>query len=151
MNFTDIFVPLVQISDTENPTIFPFPFWMHITIAVISLIFFSYRFAVQKRPFQLIFAIAPAISLLLWTSDNKTLFYSIGIIELALILIAIIASVIIKPKNTEEEAPAEKDDKDSSDKADEESDEDAEEDDDSDEDDDDEDEDDDDSEEDEEE
>ena len=118
MNFTDIFVPLAQISDTENPTIFPFPFWMHITLAVISLIFFSYRFAVQKRPFQLIFAIAPAISLLLWTSDNKTLFYGIGIVELTLILIAIIASAIIKPKKTEEEAPAAKDDK-----ADEESDE----------------------------
>ena len=91
------------------------------SLAVISLIFFSYRFAVQKRPFQLIFAIAPAISLLLWTSDNKTLFYGIGIIELALILIAIIASVIIKPKKTEEAAA------DKEDKADEKSDEDSDE------------------------
>ncbi|WP_028519697.1 hypothetical protein [Ruminococcus flavefaciens] len=101
MNFTTMLTSLAQISDTENPTIFPFPFPMHIALAVISVIFFSYRFAVQKRPFQLIFAIAVPLSLLLWVSDNKTLFYAIGLIELILILLAIITSIFSKSKKEE--------------------------------------------------
>ncbi|MCR5601362.1 MAG: hypothetical protein K6G33_11565 [Ruminococcus sp.] len=104
MNFTNM-LALLQISDAENPTIFPFPFEMHLALAIISFLFFSYRFAVQKKPFQLIFAVAPALSLLLWVSDNKTLFYGLGLVELALIIIAIVTSIVCKPKKTEEAAP----------------------------------------------
>ena len=95
---------LLQISDAENPTIFPFPFQMHIALAIISFLFFSYRFAVQKKPFQLIFAIAVPLSMLVWVSNNKTLFYGLGLVELALIVIAIITSFVCKPKKAEETA-----------------------------------------------
>lgn len=108
MNFINMLSSIAQISDVENPTIFPFPFWMHIALAVISVIFFTYRFAVQKKPFQLIFAVAVPISLALWISDNKTLFYTIGIIELVLILAAIITSFVCKPKKAEETAADDK-------------------------------------------
>jgi bacteriorhodopsin len=102
---------LAQISDAENPTIFPFPFEMHIALAVISVIFFSYRFAVQKKPFQLIFAIAVPLSLLLWISNNKTLFYTVGIVELILILIAFFTSIFVKPKTAGENTSSDKKDK----------------------------------------
>jgi type IV secretory pathway TraG/TraD family ATPase VirD4 len=105
---------IAQISDTENPTIFPFPFAMHITLAVISVIFFTYRFMVQKRPFQLIFAIAVPLSLILWLPAhwtelqkyNKTIFYTIGAIECALILLALVTTFICKPKKEEAAAAA---------------------------------------------
>ena len=127
MNFTDMFSTIAQISDTENPTIFPFPFAMHITLAVISVIFFTYRFMVQKKPFQLIFAVAVPLSLLLWVSNNKTLFYTIGAIELVLILLAFITSIVCKPKKEETAAAAAADVKADTDKDDEEDDEDGEE------------------------
>lgn len=104
MNITNM-LALLQISDAENPTIFPFPFQMHIALAIISFLFFSYRFAVQKKPFQLIFAIAVPLSMLVWVSANKTLFYVLGLVELALIVTAIITSFVCKPKKTEETAP----------------------------------------------
>ena len=99
---------------------------MHITLAVISVIFFTYRFMVQKKPFQLIFAIAVPLSLLLWVSNNKTLFYTIGAIELVLILLAFITSIVCKPKK-EEAAAAAADVKADADKDEEENDEDEEE------------------------
>ena len=127
MNFTDMLSTIAQISDTENPTIFPFPFAMHITLAVISVIFFTYRFMVQKKPFQLIFAVAVPLSLLLWVSNNKTLFYTIGAIELVLILLAFITSIVCKPKKEETAAAAAADVKADADKDTEEDDEDEEE------------------------
>ena len=104
MNLLNMISTMAQISDAEHPSIFPFGFTMHLSLVIISIIFFSYRFAVQKKPFQLIFAIAPPISLLLWVSENKTLFYTVGIIEFILILAALISTFVCKPKKTEEAA-----------------------------------------------
>ena len=122
MNFTNMLTNLAQISYAENPTIFPFPFPMHIAIVIISVIFFGFRFAVQKKPYQLIFAIAVPISLLLWVSNNKTLYYTVGIIELILILLAVISTFVFKPKKAEAVTAAaeEKAEEAGSDKADEE-------------------------------
>ena len=104
MNLTNMLTYLAQISDAENPTIFPFPFEMHLALAVISFLFFSYRFVSQKKLFQLIFAVAAPLSLILWLSDNKSLFYGLGLAELILIVIALISSFMSKPKKTEETA-----------------------------------------------
>ncbi|WP_295081786.1 hypothetical protein [Ruminococcus sp.] len=104
MFFPDMLTSIAKISDAENPTIFPFPSWMLIGVAVLSLIFFGYRFAVQKKPFQLIFAIAPLIALLLLFTESKTVFYGVGIVEFILILTAFISSLICKPKKAEEKA-----------------------------------------------
>ena len=108
MDFFNMLNSIAQISDAEHPSIFPFGFSMHLALAIISVIFFAYRFATQKRPFQLIFAIAPPISLALWISDNKTLFYAVGLIEFILILAALISTFICKPKKAEEAADAKK-------------------------------------------
>ena len=108
MNLLNMLNSIAQISDTEHPSIFPFGFSMHIALAIISVIFFAYRFATQKRPFQLIFAIAVPLSLALWISDNKTLFYCIGLIEFILILAALISTYVCKPKKTEKTAAEKK-------------------------------------------
>lgn len=97
MNFPDTFTMLAQISD-EIPTVFPFPFQMHLILSVISVFFFGYRFATNKRPYQLIFAIAVPLSMTIWISNNKTFFYILGLIEFVLIAAAFILSIAIKPQ-----------------------------------------------------
>lgn len=111
MLFSNMLTTIAKISDVEDPSIFPFPSWMLIGVVIASVIFFGYRFAVQKKPFQLIFAIAAPIALLLLISKNKTVFYAVGIIEFILILAAFISSVICKPKKAEEAAASDKDSK----------------------------------------
>lgn len=105
MNFPDTFSVLAQISD-EIPTVFPFPFNMHLILSVISVFFFGYRFAVQKRPYQLIFAIAVPLSMTIWISNNRTFFYILGLVELILIASALILSIAIKPKEKAGKADA---------------------------------------------
>ncbi len=97
MNYYDIFT-LTQQAEIENPTLFPFPFNMHLIFACLATVFFVYRFATQKLPYQLIMAIAIPASLLIWVSESRTLFYAVGIIELVLILAALVTSFIFKPK-----------------------------------------------------
>ena len=111
MPFTNMLSAIAKISDVEDPSIFPFPSWMLIGIVILSVFFFSYRFAVQKRPFQLIFAIAAPISLLLLFSRNKTIFYAVGLIEFILILAAFISTFICRPKKAESTAASDKDGK----------------------------------------
>lgn len=97
MNFPETFTMLAQISD-EVPTVFPFPFHMHLILSVISIFFFGYRFAVKKRPYQLIFAIAVPLSMAIWISNNRTFFYILGLIELILIAAALVLSIAVKPQ-----------------------------------------------------
>ena len=92
MNYYDIFT-LTQQAEIENPTLFPFPFNMHLIFACLATVFFVYRFATQKLPYQLIMAIAIPASLLIWVSESRTLFYAVGIIELVLILSALVTLV----------------------------------------------------------
>ena len=88
------------MSSNEVFNLFPFPFSFHIVVAAISFIFFVLSFIRYKKPYQLIFAIAVPLSLLIWkVEDNKTLFYLIGAGEFALILIALITAIVCKPKN----------------------------------------------------
>ena len=104
MNIFNTFALLAQISDSNNPTIFPFPFSLHLGLAIISLVFFGFRFVSQKKPFQIIFAIAVPLSLLIWLSDSKTLFYGLGLVELILILLAIVMTIASKPDKAEKNA-----------------------------------------------
>jgi len=102
MNFINNFVTLTQQNDAEKPSLFPFPFSMHFVFVCISVLFFIYRFSVQKRPYQLIMAVAIFVSMGVWISDNRTLYYAIGAIELVLVLSAIVSSFVFKVKKTEE-------------------------------------------------
>jgi len=101
---------MAQAADAERPSLFPFPYWMHYPFVVIGFLFFIISFAKQKRPYQLIFAIAIPLTLALKfvTEKDRTLFYIIGVIELVLILLAIITSIIFRPKKTDAPAADEK-------------------------------------------
>lgn len=98
----DIFLTLAQ-QTSEMPSLFPFPLPLHIVFAVLGLAFFIYRFITDKKPFQLIFAVAIPFSLTLWISDSRTWFYIVGLVELILIIAAFITSIIFKDKAVPEE------------------------------------------------
>lgn len=83
----------------ENGNLFPFPFSLHLIFCIVGLIFFIYRFATDKKPFQLIMAVAIPFSLTLWISSSRTWFYIVGAIELVLILAAFAASIVFRNKN----------------------------------------------------
>lgn len=95
MNLFQTFL-LTQQAGIENPSLFPFPFKMHLIFGIFGAVFFAYRFFTQKRPFQLIMAVAIPLSLIVWLSESKTLFYGLGIVEAILILAAVVTSFIFK-------------------------------------------------------
>lgn len=104
MNYFDYFI-MTQQAEVENPSLFPFPFKMHLIFACIGAIFFAYRFFTQRRPFQLIMAVATPLSLIVWISESRTVFYGLGIAEAVLILAAIVTSFIFKkPRDAEEKS-----------------------------------------------
>ena len=92
----------LSAENTEIFNLFPFPFKFHLVVVIISFIFFAVSFIRYKKPYQLIFAIAVPLSLLIWkVGDNKSMFYIIGAIEFALILIAFITAIIFRPKKND--------------------------------------------------
>lgn len=101
--FTDTSIFLAQ--EVEQPGLFPFPFGMHICFCLVALIFFAFRFKTDKQPYQLIMGIAIPLSLLLWLSDNRSLYYFVGALELVLMLAALISAFIWKrPEDMKEAA-----------------------------------------------
>ena len=102
----DNFLLDLSVMDIENPNLFPFPFKIHLIFAAIALVFFIYRFITDKRPFQLIMAIAIPFSMTIHISENRTWFYTVGIIELIFIIAALVSVFICKKNNktTVEEA-----------------------------------------------
>ncbi len=120
-------------AEIENPNLFPFPFGMHITFAIVGLLFFLFRFVTEKKPYQLILAFAIPFSLTIWLSDNRAWFYALGAIEGVLVLCAFITTFIFKDKPEDKPAESAKaeaapaDDDDDEDEADEDFDDDEEE------------------------
>lgn len=99
---SDILLTLAE-TKMENPSFFPFPFPLHLIFAVIATAFLIFRFVTNKKPFQLIMAIAIPISLILWIpTASRTLYYVIGLIELILIIVAFVTSLIFRDKSTPE-------------------------------------------------
>ena len=84
MNFSDAFLTLLQQTTVEKPSLFPFPFPMHLTLVCLGAAFFVYRYTVQKRPNQMLMAIAMIISLAVWLSESRVLYYAVGVMELVL-------------------------------------------------------------------
>ncbi len=98
MMIPDIFLTMSQT--VETPSFFPFPLSMQIIFTVVSVAFLIYRFVTNKKPYQLIMAIAILIALLLRIpNSSRTLFYVVGLIELILIVIAFITSLIFRDKS----------------------------------------------------
>lgn len=98
MNLTNSPIMLSQVTDATQTSLFPFPFKFHLVFACIAFIFFAYRFKNEKRPYQLIFAIAIPFSLMIWLSEVKSYFYLIGAIELLFIIAAAVTAIVFKPK-----------------------------------------------------
>lgn len=94
MNFSDMITTLSQQTEMVKPELFPFPFKSHLIFCCIGFIFLAYRFYAQRRPHQIIMAFALPISLMVWLSEKKSVYYTMGIIELVLIVAAIAATVI---------------------------------------------------------
>ena len=96
MNFTNAFITLTEQADAEKPSLFPFPYSMHLIFVLISVAFFSYRFIVQKRPYQMIMAAAILASMGVWLSDNRKVYYGVGLVDVILILAALVTAIIFK-------------------------------------------------------
>lgn len=86
----------VAVQEMETPQLFPFPFPLYLGFCIVSFVFFLFRFFKDKKPYQLIMGIAIPLSLALELSDSKTLYYTIGIIEIILILSAFISTFFFK-------------------------------------------------------
>ena len=105
MNISDFLVTLSQASQAEQTGLFPFPFSMHLIFTIISFIFFTARFVSEKHPYQLIMDIAVPFSLVLWIDQtNKIIFYTVGAVELVLIVSAMVTSIIESKKNKDKQA-----------------------------------------------
>ncbi len=100
MNFTENLITLTQAQETS---LFPFPFSTHIVFSCIAIAFLIFQFAREKKPYQIIISVAVALSLAIWLSDNRTLFYAIGIAEALLLVAAFVTAIVFKHKELEEE------------------------------------------------
>lgn len=104
---SDMFLKLAA-GEVETPSLFPYPMSFHIVFVVIAVLFFGYRFFTEKKPFQLIFAIAVPISLIIHIfPDNRTWFYFVGAAEVVLILAALVSCFIFREKKPDKADEAE--------------------------------------------
>ena len=109
MSYSDLLITLADTTGMESPTLFPFSLNLHAGFVCIATIFFIRRFARQKQPFQLIFAIAIPLSMVIWFIENRTFYYGLGIIEAVLILAALVTAIACgkkKPKTSPDDNEA---------------------------------------------
>ncbi|MCD7811323.1 MAG: hypothetical protein LUG91_05685 [Ruminococcus sp.] len=99
MNTSDFIVTLAQTADSTQTNLFPFPFSTHLIFCIISLILFAGLFVSQKKPYQIIMAVAIPFSLAIWISESKIVFYGVGLVELALLVAALVSTIIYKSKH----------------------------------------------------
>lgn len=93
---------------TAETTLFPIGSTRHTVFCVIVSIFFVLQFLRTKRWYQLIMAVAVAFSMIVYIApENKTLFYTVGIIELILLLAALVVGVVQGRKIAKAEKAAE--------------------------------------------
>lgn len=104
MNISDFFITMAQTAEVEQPGLFPFPFGLHLVFCCIALVFFVLRFIKKKLPYQLIMAVAIPVSLIIWLSDSKALFYGVGIAELVFLAAAFVTSIVFRTKETVSES-----------------------------------------------
>lgn len=110
MNLSDMIVTMSQASEIEQPGLFPFPFDLHVIFACIALVFMVFQFCREKKPYQLIMAVAIPFSLVIWLSENRTLFYTVGIVEAVLFLAAFVTAIIFRKKDNENAEDADEND-----------------------------------------
>ena len=87
----------------EN-AVFPLPFEIHLIFVCVAIILFIFRFATQRRTYQLLMGSAIAASLLLYVNTGRTWFMCVGVIELVLIVGAIVSSIMDSRKRKAKKA-----------------------------------------------
>lgn len=98
----DLISTLAQ-TEVEKVGLFPYPAKLHVIFCIIAFIFFMLRFIRHKRIYRLILAVAVPISLLIQVSDSKMLYYTVGAVELVLLLTAFISSFFDKHVDKEDD------------------------------------------------
>lgn len=107
MNLSNLFVTLTQITRPNQTNLFPFPFRVHLIFSLVAIFFFYAMFSKYKKPYQAIMGFAIPFSLVIWLSDSKTVFYTVGIVELILLAAALVLTILYKRKKASENAVAE--------------------------------------------
>ena len=98
---------IIALQEIEQTGLFPFPFSMHLVFCLISLVFFTWRFSKEKKPYQIILAFAIPLSMILWFFENdKPKFQMVGLVEGVLLLAAFISTFFGKKEPKEETAEA---------------------------------------------
>lgn len=96
MNITNLISTIA--TGYNKTTLFPFPFNLHVIFCALALVFFIIMYSRRKRPYQIVFAIAIPLTLAIWISNNKGFFYAVGIVEVALIILAAVLTIIDNKK-----------------------------------------------------
>lgn len=86
--------------------VFPLPFSTHLIFVAVAFLFFMIQFVRMRKKYQIILAIAVALTMLIYMKDTKMWFYGLGIMEFGLLIIAFATSFLDK-KNEKNEALAE--------------------------------------------
>jgi predicted membrane protein len=79
---------------TMNPEMIPYTFEAHIVFCIIGVITFIYQFCRYKYGYYVLSAVALAASLLIYVDRSENFFYTIGIAELAMIIVIWVMSLI---------------------------------------------------------
>ena len=103
MNISNFLVTMAQTTENNQTNLFPFPFHVHLIFSMISTLFFFAMYNKYHKPYQLLMGFAVPISLVIWLSESKSLFYGVGIIELILLFASFLITVILKIKNKKAE------------------------------------------------
>lgn len=87
-----------------NGNIFPLPFSVHLVFVIVAFVFFLIQFIRTRYKYQLVMAVAVAMTILLYVKETKLWFYGIGILEFGLLIIALVAAIAEKKRRKELEA-----------------------------------------------
>ena len=103
MDLNNYLVTLSQNADAERPSLFPFPFSLHLIFVIVCVVFFAFRFTMQKKPYQAIMCIAVVVSMGLWLSDSRAVYYCVGAMEAVLVVGAFVTSLIFRDKSDKDD------------------------------------------------
>ncbi len=82
-----------------DATTFPISFTYHLIFCIVACAFFVLQFIRMRRPHQFILAVAIAGSLVIYVdTTNKTLFHTVGLFEVVLLIGAILLSILARVK-----------------------------------------------------
>lgn len=87
--------------------LFPVHPVMHISLAILAFFVFGMQFIRLRKKYHLLLAIAIPCSLLPYVVEGRTFFYTMGVIEIAVLLVALVlAKTVDRDKKSETEESA---------------------------------------------